>query len=444
MIEEGTAISFLKQWQANMSRLSCVMLLIFSGNLLAQENPSRQVARVPGLVAFWDFNRVANHQWVSVSDTQTNDRVFPVVLRRIGDPKSYRLNDWPYTDTHSRLVIEKDGPFGQAVRLNKGYIFAEVPRAAFDKTLLDISGRQPFTLVSWVKFTGQRHLIAGVWDEGGWDKYGGRRQYALFGGLFGSKGVIAHVSATGAASYPQSNASGSQYARLKAMDGGTFPNNEWVCTAMSYDPVKREVAAFLNGIQTPFHYGDTVIQDVFGNTDKEALNPVRFDWPLFSPRALTLKFNGYNQKTDGVAEHWIFADTEQNRITYGRLPAASAQEKSFRVTVDIQREKKSLLPAPVTLDAVSGTSVRYPATVTTQPGDVIIATLQEQSGTTWRRVGRELRKALQEGAPFTFGRALGLGTGEPGHGSELMMGGVAVFNRPLTAAELRKIVFVGK
>jgi hypothetical protein len=271
--------------------------------VVAQGNAAQQVASVPGLVAFWDFNRVENNQWVSVYDAKTTDRSFPIVLRKIGDPKRYRLNEWPHTEAESQLLIEEGGPFGKAVRFNKGYIFGEVPRAAFDKTLLDISGRQPFTLVSWVKFTGARHLIAGVWDEGGWDKYGGQRQYALFGGLFGSNGVTAHVSATGAASYPQSNAAGARYARLKALDGGPFENNEWVCVAMAYDPAKREVSAFLNGVKTPFSYGDKVIQDVFGHKNKEPLNPVKFEWPLFSPRAFTLKFNGYSIGSGGVAEH---------------------------------------------------------------------------------------------------------------------------------------------
>ena len=408
----------------------------------AGENAAQQVARVPGLVAFWDFNRVENNQWVSVSDAKTTDRAFPIVLRKIGDPKGYRLNEWPHTDAESQLRIEEGGPFGKAVRFNKGYIFGEVPRAAFDKTLLDISGRQPFTLVSWVKFTGERHLIAGVWDEGGWDKYGGRRQYALFGGLFGTNGVTAHVSATGAASYPQSNAAGAQYARLKALDGGTFENNEWVCVAMVYDPAKREVSAFLNGVQTPFEYGDNVVQDVFGHRNKEPLNPVTFEWPLFSPRAFTLKFNGYNIASGGVAEHWIFLDTEENRITYGRSPAESAKDKKFRVAVDIQRQHKSLLAGPLSFDATPDATVHYPTTVKTQPGDVVIASLLEQDGTEWKRVGGELNKTLQEGAPFTFGRALGLGEEELEHGSVLTMGGVAAFNRPLTAAELRSIVFV--
>lgn len=427
-----------------MKRL-CVFVLtgMLCLSAFAQEN-AQTVAALPGLVAFWDFNRVENQQWVSYYDAKTIDRAFPIVLRRIGDPKSYRLNEWPHTDADSALKILDEGPFGKSVRFNKGYVFGEVPRAAFDGTLLDIHGRMPFTLVAWVKFTGARHLVAGVWDEGGWDRYGGRRQYALFGGLFGSKGTIAHISATGAASYPQSKANGAQYARLKAMDGGKFENNEWVCLAMAYDPQKRAVWAYQNGVATPFSYGDAVIQDVFGHKNKEPLNPVKFDWPLFSPRALTLKFNGYNLAQDGVAEHWIYVDLEQNKVSYGRHALDGGKLGAYRVKFDLQREKKSLLAAPLEFDAVPDASVALPAAVKGQPGDEIVTSLWKQEGTEWTRVGTEIRKALREGAPFTFGRALGLGSEELNHGSVLLMGGVAVFNRPLSSEELKSIVFVGK
>jgi len=156
------------------------------------------VAKTKGLIAFWDFSLMQDGKWTSHHDDGVMKHGYPVVLRRIGDPKSYRPDEWPYTDGESKLVFDSSGPFGHAVRFNKGYIFAEVPRSEFDRSPLDIYGRQPFTLIAWVKFVGKRHLVAGIWDEGGWDKYGGRRQIALFGGLFGSKGVIGHISATGA------------------------------------------------------------------------------------------------------------------------------------------------------------------------------------------------------------------------------------------------------
>jgi hypothetical protein len=94
---------------------------------------------------------------------------------------------------------DASGPFGHALYFNQGYIYAESPRAGFDNGPLDLSGERPFTLTAWMKFTGARHMVAGIWDEGGWDKYRGRRQAALFGGLFGRNGITAHISASGAA-----------------------------------------------------------------------------------------------------------------------------------------------------------------------------------------------------------------------------------------------------
>jgi hypothetical protein len=128
---------------------------------------------------------------------------------------------------------------------------------------LDINGHQPFTLIAWINFIGKRHLVAGIWDEGGWDKYGGRRQIALFGGLFGSKGVIGHISATGASSYPQSTISGSQYARCRAIDGRGFDNGQWVSMAMTFDPSTEKVTVFCDGVATPTHITDPVAKDVF-------------------------------------------------------------------------------------------------------------------------------------------------------------------------------------
>jgi hypothetical protein len=213
--------------------------------------------------------------------------------------------------------------------------------------------------------------------------------------------------------------------------------------AMAYDPVKREVSAFLNGVQTPFSYGDSVIQDVFGHKKKEPLNPVAFEWPLYSPRAFTLKYNGYNLASSGIAEHWIYIDTEQRRVTYGRYAPDGAKVKDkFRVRFDLLREKKSLFPAPLEFDAEAGQGAALPGTLQALPGDEVVTSLSLSNGAEWTRVGTEIRYVLREGAPFTFGRALGLGSEELDHGSELWLSGVAVFNRPLSAEELKSLSFV--
>lgn len=400
-----------------------------------------QVAATKGLVAFWDFSLMKDGTWTSHHDKTVVDQGYPVHLRRIGDPQSYASKDWPYEDEASRLIFDSSGPFGHAVRFNKGYIFAEVSRAAFDRSPLDIHGRQPFTLIAWVKFIGKRHLVAGIWDEGGWDKYGGRRQIALFGGLFGSQGVIAHISTTGAASYPQSTIPGSQYARMRAIDGHNFENGQWVAMAMTFDPVKEQVVAYCDGVATPSKITDPVAQDVFKYRKPVSSNPFAFPWPIYSPRSFVLKYNGYSAAS-GVHEHWLQVDTEKRMVRYGCDSRDDATvHGKYRVQFDVRRDGKSLLSKPITFPAKDKTAVPLPQALKIQPGDEIVASLHVEENGGWRPIGTEIHYPIREGAPFTFGRALGLGKEPVDHGTQLFIDGVAVFNRVLTDRELRELNF---
>lgn len=437
--------------------------------LAAAESPEARVSRVartPGLVAFWDFSLTQDGRWTSYHDDRVIARGFPVSLRRIGDPKSYTPANWPYDDERSKLVFDSSGPFGHAVRFDQGFVFAEVARADFDRTPLDIHGRQPFTLMAWTKFVGQRHLVAGIWDEGGWDKYGGRRQVALFGGLFGSKGVIAHISTTGAASYPQSTAAGSQYARCRAIDGRSFENDRWVAMAMTFDPAREEVRAYCDGAATATQVTDPVEQDVLRHAEPQSSNPYHFPWPVFSTRAFVLKFNGSNVQTTGVREHWLYIDTDAGTVRYDRSCSDDASVAAeFRVRFAATRDGASLLPKAIVATATPGATFALPETVRLRPGDEIVAALQvnqawqgtlgegadkrleaastkgENQAGQWTQVGTEIRYRLREGAPFTFGRALGLGTEPIAHGTQLYLDGVAVFNRVLSASELAELSF---
>jgi hypothetical protein len=393
------------------------------------------VAATKGLIAFWDFQVMKDGRWISHHDPQVIDRGYPVVLRQIGDPKAYTPSDWPHSDGEARFIVSAGGPFGKAVRFNQGHVFAEVPRSEFDGTPLDLHGNKPFTLLAWTRFVGKRHLVAGVWDEGGWDRYQGRRQYALFGGLFGSQSVIAHVSATGAASFPQSQEKGSQYARLKAIDGGSFANDQWVCMGMSFDPARKEVNAYLNGVRTPRTYADSVMQDVTGAKGPEAINPAPFPWPLFGPRVFLFKFNGYHRKDGGVGEHALHIDLDAGRLTYGRIgepPTGTA----FEIDVEIRRDGQRL-GKPIVWGGVVAGSIEVKTLSQARIGDVITARLVSDG----KQIGTEVTRTLTEGAPFTFGRALGLGAEERAHGSQLEIAGVAVFNRVLSTEELQALAF---
>lgn len=396
-----------------------------------------RVAATPGLVAFWDFADHGTGTWDSQWDPSATDRSFGLRLRRIGDPQPYRIDGWPATmETPLRQTAE--GPFGRAVHFDRGHLFAEVPRSAFDGTALDLRGTMPFTFLAWTAFTGERHLVAGVWDEGGWNRYGGRRQYALFGGLFGSSGVIAHLSATGAASFPQSSAPGAQYARIKAIDGQAFADRQWVCMAMTYDPLARQLRAWLDGVSTPSTHADPVQLDVFGNAAPTVANPVAFPWPVFAPRAFLFKFNGYTLAAEGVAEHALHVDLDRGTCTYRRQPATAPGD--VQIHIDLRRGDASLLPAPVAWTAAHDATITVDGLSAARFGDQVVATLwQRLAEGSWQRIGTAVQRTLEEGAPFTLGRALGLGAEERSHGSQLAIGGVAVFNRVLDVTELRQL-----
>ena len=411
------------------------ILLILTLNPLFAQNAEKlksKITSTKGLVAFWDFDKMANGTWDSYFDASTGAKSYPVYLRSIGDDKRYIPAEWK-KDGKAELLYDKSGPLGNAVKFNKGYIFGEVPRADFDETPLDISGNMPFTMVSWVKFVGKRHFVSGIWDEGGWDKYGGRRQYAIFGGLFGSKGVIGHISATGASSFPQSTVGGSQYARIHSANGMSFKNDEWHSLTISYDPLKKEIMTYQDGKAVSKMIKDGVIESVYKYGKKIEANPFKFTLPIYSPKAFTLKFNGYNLST-GIAEHRIFVDLKAKSITYDR---DGDNKTNYEFDFDVLRNKKSLQEQALTFNCEPGKKNNF--SVSIEPGDVLVTSLFKLENGKRVKVGKTINYNIRVGAPFTFGRALGLGSEEVDHGTQLFIDGVAVYNRVLSTKELEAI-----
>ncbi len=417
-----------------------VLLSVLSCNQPTDERTleSRKdlIIKTDGLVAFWDFEHQQGGVWRSVGE----EKGLPMYLRRIGDSTNYSLLQWPHKDPNSALTFDQDGPLGNAVRFNRGFIYGAVPRESFENTLLNVYGTRPFTMIAWIKFIGRRHMIAGIWDEGGWQKYAGRRQFALFGGLFGQRGVIAHVSATGAASYPQSTIEGAQYARIRAIDSMPFADHQWVAVAMSFSPEEQLVRAYLNGVMSAYHLEDPVAQDVYRGTVISAANPLAFGGPIYSPMKHTLKFNGYNLLEDGVSEHRLLVDVKEFALTYERDDQGQVGYP-LRIKFDLRRNGHSLLTHPVEKLASPGDS--WPLKLVRPPAvdDHIIAVLEMKDESMWRPIGSPIQTSLQEGAPFTVGRALGLASEEIEHGSELLVDGVAIFRRVLSEDELAALSF---
>jgi hypothetical protein len=392
-----------------------------------------RILAMPSLVTLIRFP--ASGDWLTTGGSLPG---MPVFLRRIGDPKRYTAADWPDA---GRLRFDQSGPFGNALCCDRGLLYAEIPREHFDGKPLDIHGRRSGTLVAWAKFTGQRHMVAGIWDEGNWDRYAGRRQYALFGGLFGTKGLTAHISTTGAASFPQSPLEFAKYANDQAIDGADFVNNQWLCLAMTWDAATQTVTAYVDGVATPLQRTVAVIKDVYREHAPTSSNPFHFPWPMFGPRHFVLKFNGYDLARGGIAEHWVECDLAGRRLAYGRAaPVPAAADSGHLVRVELMRGDKSLLPQPLRLATLpDAKATPIPEEITFAVGDVVRAVLTTADGTP---VGRPVQRVLAEGAPFTIGRALGLGLGKEDqhHGSQVTVDGVAVFDRALDAGELRAIV----
>ncbi len=403
------------------------------------ERNKRAVLSIPGLVAFWDFETIQNGHWSSQGNLGA--QTFPVFLSQIGDSVFYGPDDWPYHDNHADLQFDYSGPFGHAARFNRGYIYGVVPRKTFEKSQLDLCGYKPFTMVAWIKFIGERHMVAGIWDEGGWQKYSGRRQVALFAGLFDQRGVIGHVSMTGAASFPQSKASGSQYARIRAIDSMPFEDHKWVAMAMVYDPIHQHVKAYLNGTSSPYQLGDPVTQDVYRFNHIPSANPLHFEGPIYCPDFFVVKFNGYLE--DGfTAEHRLLVNLSDKIVEYQRDDLQFPNPHRYRVFFDLVHSNQSQLSEPLLFLDTADTTIEIPIRQDVAIGDRIVTALTQFDSTKWIPVGDTIKIDLQEGAPFTFGRALGLASEEIDHGSQLLIDGVAVFNRVLTDEEIRGISFI--
>ena len=405
---------------------------------------SEKVLQTPSLVAFWDFQETnANGNFVARSnlDGAVETGLYPVWLRRGGGGTGYTPATW---DTqHSVITQNAGGPFGQGLNVDQQRLYANVERASFADTPLDISGRSPFTLAAWVKFPvhSHKHHIVGIWDEGSWNKYSGQRQYALFRtGRYGDR-LFGHISATGASSYPQSNASGSQYARMRALNGATLDEGEWRMLAMTYNG--DEAQSSQDGVSTVNSYKEGeewVEESVYPRPDHYTAltNPKAFDWGVYHPRRFVVKFKGYKVAETGVYEHFARVDLKaaQRTIAYGvkavspNADAGGVYELKYRFERNGQAVAHGTGSFAVRNSA--GQAV-LPQALQVEEGDkVVLELLREVPEGVWS-VGGAITREIGGGAPFTFGRVLGGGT-------QMTLGGVAMYNRALSAAELANLV----
>jgi hypothetical protein len=278
------------------------------------------------------------------------------------------------------------------------------------------------TVVVWAIRESGNHALAGIWHEGTDLKQKetigvrrterGQRQYALFAGLNKEGSACGHVSENGGSSFLN------RYALHKSNSAGVSPtvpadaapevlDEAWQSFAMTFDHTRHELTGWLNGVA-----GDRWLDD---------------------PKSDPLIASAYNAYMQGY---------------YARVPgtqagedAALPKDQHYNPPEDHALSVKVLRENPV--ERVEWREYRYTR--------VEVVLRKGESGR-WSEVSRDLvglrlnpwwfphalytPKDDGTGGPFTIGRVI--------HSSRSVgftgwIGGVAVFDRTLTEAELSRL-----
>ena len=229
------------------------------------------VRQTPGLVAFWDFVlRENGEQGRFVAHTAHGD-----THRYVLEPRNISREFWhdgPEA-TMADFPLLGRGPFGQAVQFSAPKTISDlpvlmVPRPMLHDSPLDIKGQgKSVSMVVWLIHQAGNHAIAGIWHEGtdtpskgapAVVQKRGQRQFCLFAGLAANPGAAsAHVSENGLASF------GGRYARhlavtpekLRSVKAGATPEQldaAWSTVGFVYDNAKQTVTAYLDGKATEY------------------------------------------------------------------------------------------------------------------------------------------------------------------------------------------------
>lgn len=397
-------------------------LLLASLNLSAADSVQDRIAAVtntPGLVAFWDFTKreaPGKRFTAHVPAGATNDYAL--------DAGNYVKDLWNAGPeaTYADFPLLGSGPFGQAIRIkaetNPDFRpVLQVPRSRLHDSPLDIKGAgKAVTIVVWAIRESGNHALAGIWHEGTDLKEKatatiakverGQRQYALFAGLNKEGSACGHVSENGASSFTN------KYALHKCNSAEISPKvphdaapevlaKSWQTFAMTFDSKTQQLTGWLNG-----QSGDRWLE-----------NPHK-DWLLSYAAKAWLQ--GRLAKFPGLQEG---EDPKFPADQYYNPP----EDNPVKVTLLEEKGAKR-----VELREYAFTKVK----VTLTNGQEIERELVSLRLNPWW-YPHDLYQPKNDGTggPFTIGRVI--------HSSRSVgftgwIGGVAVFDRALTAEELAK------
>jgi hypothetical protein len=381
------------------------------------------VMTTPGCIAFWDFVKRepdgAHHFTAHVPQGATNEFAL--------DAGNYVKDYWGEgrEATYADFPLLGRGPFGNAIRIRKEEDatfrpFLFVPRARLHDSPIDIKGAgKSVSVVVWAIRESGNHALAGIWHEGTDLNHAGaakivargQRQYALFAGLNKEGSACGHVSENGAKSF------GHIYAMHKSNSGDVSPavpadsptevlNASWQCFAMTYNHETHELTGWLNGKDTG-RWQENVpkaIPIVHNAWVQGHLHREPGLQPGEDPNFPTDQF--YNPPEDKPVSVKVLSETPDKRV----------ELQEFRYTrVKVTQHKGA--------DGTWTTTARDLADVRLNP---------------WWYPHDSLYTPANDGTggPFTIGRVI--------HSSRSVgftgwIGGVAVFNRALSAEDMARL-----
>jgi hypothetical protein len=242
--------------------------LAAAATLLADPYAERvsTVTATPGLVAFWDFTkREAPGQRFTAHIPMGTKNDYAL------DAGNYVKDLWGQgpAASYADFPLLGSGPFGQAIRIraetNPDFRpLLLVPRARLQDSPLDIKGvGKSVTVVVWAIRESGNHALAGIWHEGTDLKEKsaesvakverGQRQYALFAGLNKEGSACGHVSENGASSFLNKYAlhkcnSAEIAPKVPAEAASEVLARSWRTFAMTFDSRTQELTGWLDGV----------------------------------------------------------------------------------------------------------------------------------------------------------------------------------------------------
>jgi len=365
-------------------RLIPILLLVIT--LEAQQNYEARISAVrktPGFVSFWDFVK------------REGDRFAPYQASREKadlrlDPVNYVLDYWGEgrAATMADFPLSGEGPFGQAVKFQ-----AEtdrnfrpvllVPRSRLHNSGIDVKGNgQSVTLLAWIKRQEGNHAIAGIWHEGT-DLAANSKQAKRVELGMRQYALFAGLAAN----------TGASAAHVSETGGSSFG-----------DKYARDLS---------------VTSELIPN-GQWCMVGLRFD-----NRANTVSSSLDGKET----EYWI---DEPDKHPFFQWPAKGWREGSYSPP-EKKPSSRQVISEGVEILTYPFTKVR----VSTKGRELVAL----RANPFWFPHDLFTPKGADHGGPFTIGRVIHSSRGVGFVGE---IGGVAVFNKALSLAQLQKLAAVGR